>query len=73
MTLILEERWNDPRLNFESHNYDLKYIQTRSNMEDLWQPDIFFSNEKQAYVHDVTVPNMFIRIMRNGDIIYSMK
>ncbi|KAJ8042305.1 Glycine receptor subunit alpha-3 [Holothuria leucospilota] len=73
MTLILEEKWNDRRLNFERYDKNLKYIQSKSNMAELWQPDIFFSNEKQAYVHDVTVPNMFIRIMQNGDIIYSMK
>lgn len=72
MTIILEEEWVDPRLSFENYP-DIPYIQLNHDIDSIWKPDIFFSNEKKAYTHDVTVPNRQARILRNGTVLYSVK
>ncbi|XP_063950984.1 glycine receptor subunit alpha-4-like [Lytechinus pictus] len=73
MTILLKEYWNDPRLAYGNKS-DLPYLGSGKDMiEQIWAPDLFFANEKQANYHDVTQPNRLVRIYPNGDIYYSMK
>ncbi|XP_063844113.1 glycine receptor subunit alpha-3-like isoform X6 [Scylla paramamosain] len=39
----------------------------------IWKPDTYFNNVKDASVHKVTMPNILLRIDKNGDILYSMR
>lgn len=39
----------------------------------IWKPDTYFNNVKDAEVHKVTMPNILLRIDKNGDILYSMR
>lgn len=39
----------------------------------IWKPDTYFNNVKDAEVHQVTMPNILLRIDKNGDILYSMR
>ena len=63
--------WLDSRLAFNasySHlELDIKY------QDSVWQPDIFFENEKIAHVHAVTSPNKLMHILRNGTVVYSIR
>ncbi|XP_071493035.1 glycine receptor subunit alpha-4-like [Diadema antillarum] len=73
MTILLKEYWNDPRLAYGNMT-DQPYFASGKNMiEQIWVPDLFFANEKQANYHDVTQPNRLVRIYPNGDVYYSMK
>ena len=36
-------------------------------------PDTFFRNEKEAKKHEIIVPNVYVRIYPNGDILYSIR
>ncbi|KAK2160626.1 hypothetical protein LSH36_129g06010 [Paralvinella palmiformis] len=56
ITIFLRQRWNDPRLNYEAISDD-DVLTLDSNMaEDIWVPDLFFTNEKTvAYTTDKLV------------------
>ncbi|KAK2160624.1 hypothetical protein LSH36_129g06003 [Paralvinella palmiformis] len=73
ITIFLRQRWSDPRLNYEDIS-DEDVLTLDSNMvSEIWLPDLFFTNEKKSHFHDVTVPNKFLRIYRNGTIYYSSR
>ena len=40
---------------------------------EVWTPDLFFPNEKDATFHVVTVPNMLMKIDSNGTVVYSVR
>ena len=50
----------------------LKYL-TLGDARKLWMPDTFFRNEKEGAFHDVILPNLYIRIFPNGDVLYSIR
>ncbi|XP_077989437.1 glycine receptor subunit alpha-3-like [Glandiceps talaboti] len=71
MTIFLRMRWNDPRLRF---NKTSQHIPPSAFMLDkIWIPDLFFTNEKVAYFHDVTRDNILLRFFPNGDVLYSVR
>lgn len=36
-------------------------------------PDLFFSNEKEGHFHNIIMPNVYIRIFPNGNVLYSIR
>ena len=36
-------------------------------------PDTFFRNEKEARKHEIIVPNVYVRIFPDGEILYSIR
>lgn len=50
---------------------DEEYLELDSRlMENVWVPDLYFRNEKQAYFHTVTIPNKMLHIFKNGVVKY---
>ena len=43
------------------------------HLSSLWVPDVFMPNEKQANFHDITVPNVLLRLNPDGKILYSRR
>ena len=43
------------------------------SIDGVWTPDLFFTNEKAAHFHDVTVPNKLMKIYHNGSVAYSVR
>uniref|UniRef100_A0A183FJG7 Ig-like domain-containing protein n=1 Tax=Heligmosomoides polygyrus TaxID=6339 RepID=A0A183FJG7_HELPZ len=41
--------------------------------QQIWMPDSFFQNEKQAYKHMIDKPNVMIRVHKDGTILYSVR
>ena len=39
----------------------------------MWVPGLYFTNEKSAHFHDITVPNKLMQIYPNGSILYSAR
>ena len=50
----------------------LKYL-TLTDPTKIWMPDTFFRNEKEARKHEIIVPNVYVRIFPNGEILYSIR
>ncbi|XP_071440835.1 glutamate-gated chloride channel-like [Hetaerina americana] len=71
VSMTLRQNWNDKRLKFSPHD-DLKYILLTSD-EDIWSPDLFFSNEKEGHIHELLHRNSLVRISPEGDVLYSTR
>lgn len=71
MDCYFRQSWVDERLAF-SHLDDALTL-SLAVLDKLWKPDTFIYNGKQSYVHLITTPNKFIRLYRNGRILYSSR
>nr|CDQ04197.1 BMA-AVR-14, isoform c [Brugia malayi] len=76
------EEWNDARLAYErlaDENTQVPpfVVLAASEQADLtqqiWMPDTFFQNEKEARRHLIDKPNVLIRIHPDGQILYSVR
>jgi hypothetical protein len=50
----------------------LKYL-TLTDPDKVWMPDLFFSNEREGHFHNIIVPNVYVRIFPNGNVLYSIR
>ncbi|ODM95389.1 Glutamate-gated chloride channel [Orchesella cincta] len=50
----------------------LRYL-TLTDSARVWMPDLFFSNEKQGHLHNIIMPNVYIRIHPDGEVLYSIR
>uniref|UniRef100_A0AC34QAG7 Ig-like domain-containing protein n=1 Tax=Panagrolaimus sp. JU765 TaxID=591449 RepID=A0AC34QAG7_9BILA len=76
------EEWWDARLAYERFADDntqvppFVVLATSDNSDlsqQIWMPDSFFQNEKEARRHLIDKPNVLIRIHPNGQILYSVR
>jgi hypothetical protein len=51
---------------------NVQYL-TLTDAKRVWMPDLFFSNEKQGHVHELIMPNIYIRIFPDGQVLYSVR
>ncbi|XP_060591318.1 glycine receptor subunit alpha-3-like [Ruditapes philippinarum] len=65
--------WRDERLDFSGLSNISKLELDSKSLGNVWQPDIFFENEKRATVHSVTTTNKLVHILRNGTVVYSIR
>ncbi|XP_053400459.1 glycine receptor subunit alpha-2-like [Mercenaria mercenaria] len=66
--------WRDPRLDFHGNTTSVTKLELDSkNADNVWQPDIFFRNEKRAYVHNVMATNKLMHILTNGTVVYGIR
>ncbi|XP_060575011.1 glycine receptor subunit alpha-2-like [Ruditapes philippinarum] len=73
LDIFLRQKWEDNRLKYDNMT-DLEWLEMDNKMMDkVWVPDTYFSNEKKASVHDVTVPNRMMHIYKNGTVLYSSR
>lgn len=64
----------DSRLKFSEPLQKITFLELDAKtMKDVWVPDLYFSNEKKADFHDVTVPNKLMHLYENGTIVYSSR
>ncbi|XP_070574777.1 glycine receptor subunit alpha-4-like [Ptychodera flava] len=75
MTMIFTEKWKEPRMMYNESIFDgtVGFIGDRSIVNDIWVPDLYFTNVKEGNFHDVTVENKYIHITPDGEITLSMK
>ena len=57
--VYLRQAWVDPRLKFDprQNNNETMVTLDAKSFDKLWVPDLFFTNEKRASFHSITVPN----------------
>lgn len=74
VTILLHLRWHDGRYTNEIKGVSEGYVEIDAkNLEKLWVPDLYFPNEKNAYYHNVLMPNKMMRIYKEGDVTYSTR
>lgn len=67
------QTWIDPRLRFtKSGDITTLYVGAEVSKR-IWLPDTFFGNEKMAYFHEATTPNVFLRIDHTGEVYRSIR
>ncbi|XP_074600191.1 glutamate-gated chloride channel-like isoform X2 [Brevipalpus obovatus] len=72
--LTFRQEWTDTRLSFTHHfnRTGIKAI-TLQEPERIWKPDIFFKNEKEGHIHEMILPNVFIRLGHEGSVLFSLR
>ncbi|XP_040565593.1 glutamate-gated chloride channel isoform X1 [Lepeophtheirus salmonis] len=76
--ITFRQKWNDDRLQYANRlqhgdmRTKIKYL-TMTDAKKVWMPDTFFRNEKEGRFHNILVPNVYIRIFPNGDVLYSIR
>ncbi|RWS31337.1 GABA-gated chloride channel 2 subunit-like protein, partial [Leptotrombidium deliense] len=61
------QAWTDPRLSFVELPAISNLFVGAEVGKKIWVPDTFFANEKQAYFHEATTSNRFLRISSQGE------
>uniref|UniRef100_T1IP38 Neurotransmitter-gated ion-channel ligand-binding domain-containing protein n=1 Tax=Strigamia maritima TaxID=126957 RepID=T1IP38_STRMM len=71
MDCYFRQTWIDRRLAFQG---SLDSMTLSINMlQRIWKPDTYFFNGKFSYVHVITVPNKFVRLEKDGRVLYSQR
>ncbi|KAJ8298416.1 hypothetical protein KUTeg_024947 [Tegillarca granosa] len=71
--IFLRQQWVDPRLQFHNKS-TIPWLELDQKLIDkVWIPDTYFSNEKKATFHQVTVPNRLLHLYKNGTVFYSIR
>ncbi|KHN87359.1 Glycine receptor subunit beta-type 4 [Toxocara canis] len=69
--LYMYMSWRDP---FLAHNEsDYIMINDNSIRQQIWLPDLYFANARNAHFHEVTVPNFNLFIAPDGTVAYSCR
>lgn len=64
----------DDRLNYTKYNTTLDKLEVDEKAVDrVWEPDLYFVNEKRGSFHAITNRNRAVFIYRNGTVIYSIR
>ncbi|CAL1267169.1 unnamed protein product [Larinioides sclopetarius] len=68
--LYFRQSWNDSRLAYL--DLDIHSI-ILNDPRLIWTPDLFFVQEKEGIHHNLIVPNTFIKISPEGEVLYSVR
>ena len=72
--IVLRQWWTDRRLNYENYDTNATRLELDTRLlADVWQPDLYFKNEKKGSLHTITNTNKLMHIYRNGTVIFSMR
>ena len=74
MQVYFRQRWTDDRLQYNMTDVNVTQF-TLSNrfMNHIWKPPTYFLNGRRSKLHNITVPNQFVRIDSNGNIYMSKR
>lgn len=70
--LYLHQHWHDHRT-LKLNLSKAVNLNDRKQIQSIWKPDIIFPNANDATFHYVTIPNVFMRIEPNGNILYILR
>ena len=71
MDIFFREIWKDLRLVYKDGPPTLS-LPSRF-IDEIWTPDLYFPNGKDAKFHTVTVPNRRLKLYQDGTVIYSIR
>ncbi|XP_049861522.1 gamma-aminobutyric acid receptor alpha-like [Schistocerca gregaria] len=72
MDCYFRQSWVDRRLAFTGGSKETLALSI-SMLARIWKPDTYFYNGKQSYLHTITTPNKFVRLYRDGRVLYSSR
>jgi len=75
--ITFRQQWYDDRLKFgdkvsPAMKDKIKYL-TITEPGKVWMPDTFFRNERRGAMHNVLVPNLYVRIYADGTVLFSIR
>ena len=74
VNFFLRQRWLDPRLAFNNSDYNFELTLNPTRLDQVWRPSTYMPNEKTSgEVHDVTVPNILLKLKPDGWLLYSQR
>ncbi|KAF8791117.1 glycine receptor subunit alpha-3-like [Argiope bruennichi] len=71
--IFFAQTWKDPRLRLPENmtsEYRLLEVQW---LENMWRPDSYFKNAKSVTFQTMTIPNHYVWLYQNKDILYMVK
>ncbi|XP_043483253.1 gamma-aminobutyric acid receptor alpha-like isoform X1 [Leptopilina heterotoma] len=71
MDCYFRQSWVDRRLAFQGNKEHLAL--SISMLQRIWKPDTYFYNGKHSYLHTITSPNKFVRLYKDGRVLYSSR
>ena len=71
INIFFRQEWYDERLSNTGLGHSVTLNHKHRSM--IWVPDVFMPNEKSATFHDLTVPNVLLRLDPDGKILYSQR
>ena len=66
--MFFRQFWLDERLSYNLTSGIGTIIVGKEILEQIWVPDTYFVNEKQASFHHVTTQNTFVRMNQEGAV-----
>uniref|UniRef100_A0A1I8HYA7 Gamma-aminobutyric acid receptor subunit beta n=3 Tax=Macrostomum lignano TaxID=282301 RepID=A0A1I8HYA7_9PLAT len=72
VNMFLRQYWNDTRLAYAHRGYN-ESLTLNSKKSELWVPDLYFINEKRGNFHEITTPNLLLRVKPSGEVTFSQK
>ncbi|ODN00855.1 Glutamate-gated chloride channel [Orchesella cincta] len=73
LQLTFRQEWNDARYRYSIESYPSYRYLTLTSTKDIWTPDLFFTSESEAALHEVLQSNVLVRIYPNGNVLYSTR
>uniref|UniRef100_A0A914WZB8 Uncharacterized protein n=1 Tax=Plectus sambesii TaxID=2011161 RepID=A0A914WZB8_9BILA len=68
------QKWRDKRLQHSPHvNGSFLELNAQKMIAEIWRPDTYIRNGKKAFIHQLTVPNRFIRMRNDGYVLFSQR
>ncbi|XP_056013023.1 glycine receptor subunit alpha-3-like [Ostrea edulis] len=73
VSIMLHLSWVDARfITWTSGNDDILEFDSK-RLDNIWTPDLFFPNEKSAFIHHVFMPNKMLRVYGGGRVSYTVR
>ncbi len=66
------QEWVDRRLSYNASGVS-ELALNWAFLAKIWVPDTTIINGKNSYLHKITVPNRFVRVMPDGSVSYSQR
>ncbi|XP_067685262.1 glycine receptor subunit alpha-2-like [Haliotis asinina] len=70
-SFFLRQQWRDRRLVFDDFNRSI--VVSHKRLGSLWVPDLYFTQSKHEVLHNLTTPNIMIRLFPNGTVLYTQR
>ena len=73
LDMYFRQFWHDPRLEFERRPGLEKIVVNGEETPRFWTPDTFFVNNKEGFTHKEIKPNIFMRILHTGEVLWNRR
>lgn len=70
--MTFRQMWKDERLQYDDIKGQIRKL-TLTDSSKIWTPDIFFSEEREAQLHEIIKPNTLLTIYADGSVLYSTR